>query len=83
MDLVFFYFLSEEDRESIEGRYWMLGLGSLVLCRWHVGFDPCSERLVRRHLWVMLTDYPIECWNIQGFIWAGNTLGTLILVEDE
>ena len=37
---VLFQFLSVEDKEVIESQYWILGVGSLVLGRWHVGFDP-------------------------------------------
>lgn len=58
---VLFQFLYEEDREIIEGQYWVLGQGSLVLRSWHVGFNPHTERLLRRHLWVILPDFSIQC----------------------
>lgn len=56
-----FLFLSKEDRMVVESRYWILGMGSLVLDRWHTAFDPKKEVLNRRHLWVILSDFPLQC----------------------
>ena len=47
---IVFHFLFEEDRKVIEGKFSVLGMGSLVFSRWHVGFDPRNEKLSRRHL---------------------------------
>ena len=78
-----FQFLMEEDRAIVENRYWIIGEGSLVLKRWHLGFEPWSERMLQRHLWVILPDFPIQCWNLKGFMAIPKSIGTFMLIEDE
>ena len=40
-----------------------VGLGSLVLGRWHAHFDPLKERVTKPHLWVLLPSLPFPLWN--------------------
>ena len=79
---IIFQFLYEEDRQIINRHLWVIGQGSLVLSRWHVGFDPQHEKLVKRHLWVILPDFPVHHWNLKGFMGKANAPGKFILMED-
>lgn len=80
---IVFKFLSKDNRQNIEICFWVLGMGSLVLTRWHSGFDPRKETLKKRHLWFILPGFPVQCWNLQGFMAVANTIGIFILIEDE
>ena len=80
---IIFQFLSEEDRMVIESQFLAIGHGSLVLERWHVGFDPLMSSLSKRHLWVILLNFLVHCWNLKGFMSVVNSLGRFILMEDE
>ena len=55
----------------------------MVLKRWYSGFDPRSEKQVRRHLWVILPDYPIQCWNLEGFMVVVTAISSFMLIEDD
>lgn len=78
-----FQFLSTEDRDIIESRYWIMGEGSLVLKRWYAGFDLRIEKLLGRHLWVIILGFPIQCWNLKGFTTIANSIGLFMLIEDD
>lgn len=78
-----FQFLTEDERASIEQRFWVFSIGSLVLKRWHNGFDPRTEKLLIRHLWIILPGFPMHCWNIGGFMAVANSVGWFILMEEE
>ena len=78
-----FHFFSKGDRNTIEKRYWVISSGSLFLERWHVGFDPRSEVLHKRNLWILLQGFPVHRWNIKGFMGVANAIGKLILMEEE
>ena len=67
----------------IEGHYWILGIGFLVLSHWHVGFDQRSEVMDKCNLWVLILGFPISCWNIKGFIGKTNTIKKIMLMEEE
>ena len=75
--------MSEEDMYVIEERSWVIGHGSQVMKRWHVGFDPRCEKLDKRHLWVLLPSFPVHCWNIKGFMGIINSIGNFILMEED
>lgn len=79
---IIFHFLSKDDRRVVEERFWVIGHGSLVLKRWHVGFDPRHKKLDKRHLWVILPGFPIHFWNIKGFMGITNSTRKFIMMED-
>ena len=60
-----------------------MGEGSLVLKRWHSGFEPLYEKLIRRHLWVIMPEFPIQCCNLKGFMAVVNTIGSFMLIEED
>ena len=78
---VVFHFLSEEDKRAIEGWFWVIGRGYLVLVRWKVDFDPWKSKLAKRHLWVILLRFRLHCWNIKGFMAVVNSIGKCIMKE--
>ena len=55
----------------------------MVISRWHVGFDLVLENIRKRHLWFILPNFPVHCWNLKGFMGIANSLGRFILMEDE
>ena len=50
-------FLSEEERAIIESQFWVIGQVSLVIGCWNVKFDPRLEKVTKRNLWVILSDF--------------------------
>ena len=46
-------------------------------------FDHDREKLAKRHLWVMLLDFPLHCWNLKGFMGISNSMGCFILIEED
>ena len=42
---IVFVFLEDGHATSVLNRLWRVGMGSLVLDRWHVHFDPVRERV--------------------------------------
>lgn len=77
-----FHLLSISDREIIFSRVWLISKGSMAFTRWHIGFDPHHERIVKRHLWVVFPDFPIHLWSREVFIGLANHLGTFIHMEN-
>ena len=55
----------------------------MVLDRWHSKFDPLRERIVKRHLWVLLSHLPFPLWIRTILEGIGNTIGRFVFVEDE
>ena len=53
-----FVFLEDIDASRILNSLWTIGNDSLVLSRWHTNFDPIKERVIKRHLWVLLSALP-------------------------
>ena len=45
-----FVFLEESDVSLILDKLWLVLEGSIVLKKWHLGFDPLTERVTVRHL---------------------------------
>ena len=79
-DWICFHFLLAEDRMKIEERFRVIEKGSLVLTRWHIGFNLWKERLLKNNLWVM---FPLHCWFLVRFMVVENSLGRFILMEDD
>lgn len=80
---ILFHFLSVEDRDAIESRFWVIGRGLLVLSKWYPSFDPRKEKLLKRHLWVLLPGLLLQCWLLKGFTAIANSIGRLIMIEDD
>ena len=57
-----FVFIEESDASLILDKLWPILDGSLVLKKWHSGFDPLTERVTIRHLWVLLPALPFPLW---------------------
>ena len=55
---IVFVFLDAAHASLILEKIWRIGLGSLVLGRWHSHFDPLRERVAKHHLWVLLPHIP-------------------------
>ena len=60
-----------------------MGIGSLVLDRWHPRFDPLKEKIVKRHLWVLLPHLPFPLWNKNVLEGIANTIGRFVAVETD
>ena len=45
-----FVFLEESDASLILDKLWSVIEGSVVLKKWHSGFDPLTERVTVKHL---------------------------------
>ena len=57
--------------------------GSLVLNRWHSGFDPLTERVTIRHLWVLFPDLPYPLWSKDILIALANLIGRFVALEKD
>ena len=57
--------------------------GSLVLNRWHSGFDPLTERATIRHLWVLFPALPYPLWNKDILVALANLIGHFVALEKE
>ena len=55
---IVFVFLEDSHASEVLSRLWRVGNGSLVLDRWHVNFDPVTERVKKRLLWAILPGLP-------------------------
>ena len=40
-------------------------------------------KLAKRHRWVILSGFPLHCWNLKGFMVVVNSIGKFILIEEE
>ena len=76
-------FLEAEHASLILNSLWSVGKGSLVLNRWHVAFDPLREKVVKRHLWVILSALPFPLWNKRILEGIANTLGHFVSLEED
>ena len=45
---VVFLFLESKDAQNMLDRLWVINYGSLVLDKWHLGFDPLRKKNVKR-----------------------------------
>ena len=80
---IVFVFLEDSHATTILNSLWCSGVGSLVLDRWHVNFDPLRERVKKRHLWVLLPGLPFPLWNRSLLEGIGDTIGHFVAVEDD
>ena len=80
---IVFVFLEDSHATTVLNSLWHIGVGYLVLDRWHVNFDPLRERVKKRHLWVLLLGLPFPLWNRSLLEGIGNTIGRFMAVEDD
>lgn len=80
---IVFVFLDPVHCTRVLDQMWRVGKGSLVLGRWHANFDPCKEKVSRRHLWVLLPQLPFPLWSKSILEGIGNTIGRFVAVEDD
>ena len=59
-----------------------LGSSNLVLCRWHLGFNPCTYPFIIQHHWVLLIGFCIELQQSKVFQMVGNQLGKSIFFDE-
>ena len=79
---IVFVFLEEAHCMNILEGIWWMGTGSLVLDRWHPHFDPLKERVVKRHLWVLLPHLPFPLWNKEFLISISKSLGRFVALQN-
>lgn len=77
-----FYFRIDCHTNIILNQTWIRGNGSLILKRWHMGFNPVSEKIWFRHIWVLLPDFPLEMWHREGFTAVENHLGRFLHINE-
>ena len=78
-----FVFIEESDASLILENLWPVLDGSLVLKRWHSSFDPLTEKVTIRHLWVLLPALPFPLWNRDILIALANLLGRFVALEKD
>ena len=78
----FIFLLVEDQKILIEDRFWVIEYGTLVLLRWHSGFNPWKERLKKMNLWVFLIEFSLHCWNLARFMVVDKAIGHFILIEE-
>ena len=71
-------FIEEIDATRILEALWTIQQGSLVLRRWHSGFDPLKERAIICHLWVLLPALPSPLWNKDILTGLENSIGHFV-----
>ena len=76
-----FVFLEESDALLILDKLWLVLDGFVVLKKWQSGFDPLTERVTVRHLWVLLPALPFPLWNKDVLINLTNLLGRFVALE--
>ena len=77
-----FIFRSEAHTSLVLDATWMRGQGSLMLQRRNYGFDPATEGLRFRHIWVLLLDVPTIFWNREDLMAIGNHIGHCIHLNE-
>ena len=78
-----FVFIEESDASQILGNLWTILNGSLVLTRWHSSFDPLTERVTIRHLWVLFPALPFPLWNKDILADLANMIGRFVALEKD
>lgn len=53
-----------------------------MLKRWTHLFDPYTEHLRFRNLWVILPSYPLKMWNKEALTAIGNEIGQFMFMEE-
>jgi hypothetical protein len=61
----------------------MLGKGYVVLQRCHLAFNPHSEPILKRHLWLFLLGLPLHLWTKEVLADIANTVGRFISVDED
>jgi hypothetical protein len=72
---------SLEDADILLKKLWVIGGSNLMLKRWRVAFDPRTETLPVRHLWVLLSGLPLHLWNEGALRAIGDALGHFITLD--
>ena len=75
-----FFFLEGKDASRILDLLWPIYNGSLILSRWHTGFDPLREIVTVRHLWVLFLSLPLPFWSKDILVGIENCLGHFVVV---
>ena len=78
-----FVFIEASDASLILENLWPVKDSSLVLNRWHSGFDPLTERVTIRHLWVLFPALPYPLWNKDILIALENLIGCFVALEKD
>ena len=78
----FIFLLVEYWKILIEYKFWVIESGTLVVFRWHSGFNPWKERLKKMNIWVVLLGFPLPCWNLAIFMVVAKAIGHFILIEE-
>ena len=78
-----FVFIEASDASLILQNLWPVMDGSLVLNRWHLGFDPLTERVTIRHLWVLFPALPYPLWNKDILVALANMIGRFVALEKD
>lgn len=55
--------------------------GSLVLENWYISFNPESAPIRKRHLWAILSRFPLPWWKPEILIQAANALGKFVQLD--
>ena len=76
-----FVFIEASDASLILQNLWPVMDGSLVLNRWHSGFDPLTKRVTIRHLWVLFPTLPYPLWNKDILIALANLIRRFVALE--
>ena len=76
-------FIKDLDASRILNSLWTIGNGSLVLNRWHANFNPLKERVIKRHLWVLMSALPFSLWKKDFLIGIANIIGKFVVLEKE
>jgi hypothetical protein len=64
-----------EDADLLLNKFWVIGGNTLMLKRWRVAFDPCTEYFQYRYLWILLPGFPLDMWNEGALRAIGEALG--------
>ena len=77
----YFIFMAKEHVKRVLNEYWIIRDGSLVLWNWLVDFKPLTQKVYKRHLWVLFPWIPIQFWTEDLLIKINNHLWNFIVVE--
>jgi len=62
---------------------WVIGRGSLVLGKWHPGFNLEKDPILKCHLWLMMPRFPLQLWTRNAMEDVKNVVGRFILLDDK
>lgn len=78
-----FLFNSSLDAEKILSKVWLVKRGSLMLKKWHPGFNPEKEFVRFMHLWVPMPGCPQVFWSREAFKEIGDEIGKFLFTEPQ